>query len=126
MNRFFRGTLGFVVGLTLAASAQTTKFGTSFEGQVWAIEPDAVYVTGHDSTAVRVPLNATFLLNGSPVSATSLKQGGTVTVVYPDNDLEVVAGPLPPTATNEYFHRTIRRGPDVIDQNYVNGVWVDQ
>lgn len=119
-------TATLFLGLTLFASAETPKFGTQFSGQVWQVSPDAVYITGPDTTAVRVPLDATFMVNGAPMDVSQLRNGYTVTVVFPTDDAEIIAGPLPPSEDNGYFHRSIRRGPDVIDQDFVNGVWVDR
>jgi hypothetical protein len=117
----------FLVALAVtgAALAQTTPEGTTVVGTVYQVEPSAVYIRTPDTTAHRVPVTATFLVAGQPVTCTSLRNGQMVTVQYPSDSFEVIAGPLPPNADNLYFHRSIKRGALVLDQNFVNGAWVD-
>lgn len=111
------------VGLVLAGWAQPP---TRLEGKVWAVESSAVYVTDSSGNAVKAPRNATFLRAGQPVSVDELKTNERITVVYPEDDFEVLAGPYPPNDKNPNFHRTIRRGPTSLDQDYRDGVWVDR
>jgi len=99
---------------------------TRLEGKVWAVESGAVYVTDATGNAVKAPRNATFLRDGQPVSVDELKTREPVVVIYPVDDFEVLAGPYPPNDKNTYFHRTIRRGPTSLDQDYRDGVWVDR
>ncbi len=117
----------FIVALAMtgAAMAQTSLEGTTVVGTVYQVEPTAVYVRTPDTTAIKVPISSTFLVGGQPVSCSSLKNGQQVTVQYPSGSFEVIAGPLAPNAENQYFHRSIKRGALVLDQNFVNGVWVD-
>ena len=89
------------------------------------MEPTAVYVRTPDTTAIKVPISSTFLVAGQPVTCSSLRNGQMVTVQYPADSFDVIAGPLAPNADNQYFHRSIKRGALVLDQNFVNGVWVD-
>lgn len=99
---------------------------TRLEGKVWAVEATAVYVTDSSGNAVKAPRQATFLRNGQPVAAEELKTNEPITVVYPEDDFEILAGPYPPNDKNPNFHRTIRRGPNSLDQDYRDGVWVDR
>lgn len=78
-----------------------------------------------DTTAIRVPLSATFLVAGRPMIPMDLQNGQQVTVEYPAEPLEIIAGPLAPSDRNPYFHRSIKRGALVLDQNFINGQWVD-
>jgi len=96
------------------------------EGKVWAVESGGVYVTDSGGNAVRAPLNATFLRAGQPVPVSDLKVKEPITVIYPVDDFEVLAGPYPPNDANPNFHRTIRRGPDSLNQDYLEGAWVDR
>ncbi|MFN8606840.1 MAG: hypothetical protein U0931_04870 [Vulcanimicrobiota bacterium] len=109
--------------LCLAAWAQSP---TRLEGKVWAVEATAVYVTDATGNAVKAPRHATFLRDGQPVSVDELKTNERITVVYPEDDFEVLAGPYPPNEKNPNFHRTIRRGPKSLDQDYRDGIWVDR
>ncbi|MBS2038133.1 hypothetical protein JST97_24320 [bacterium] len=118
MNKFI-----FVLALSLSCWAQTP---TRLEGKVWAVEDAAVYVTDSTGNAVKAPRNATFLRNGQPISVDELKTNERITVIYPQDDFEVLAGPYPPNDKNPNFHRTIRRGPTSLDQDYRDGVWVDK
>lgn len=117
----------FLVALAItgAALAQTSPSGKTVVGTVYEVEPSAVYVATPDTTAIRVPLTATFLVAGRPTAPMELQNGQLVTVEYPEGPLEIIAGPLPPSTTNPYFHRSIKRGALVLDQNFVNGRWVD-
>ncbi len=117
----------FIVALAMtgAALAQTSLEGTTVVGTVYQVEPTAVYVRTPDTTAIKIPVSATFLVAGQPVTCSSLRNGQMVTVQYPADSFEVIAGPLAPNADNPYFHRSIKRGALVLDQNFVNGVWVD-
>lgn len=117
----------FIVALAMtgAAMAQTSLEGTTVVGTVYQVEPTAVYVRTPDTTAIKVPISSTFLVAGQPVTCSSLKNGQMVTVQYPTGSFEVIAGPLAPNADNQYFHRSIKRGALVLDQNFVSGVWVD-
>ncbi len=99
---------------------------TRLEGKVWAVESAAVYVTDSTGNAVKAPRNATFLRNGQPVAVEELKTNERITVIYPADDFEILAGPYPPNDKHAYFHRTIRRGPTSLDQDYRDGVWVDR
>lgn len=99
---------------------------TRLEGKVWAVETSAVYVTDSTGNAVKAPRNATFLRDGQPVAADELKTRDPVVVIYPVDDFEILAGPYPPNDKQVYFHRTIRRGPTSLDQDYRDGVWVDR
>lgn len=99
---------------------------TRLEGKVWAVESTAVYVTDSTGNAVKAPRHSTFLRDGQPVAADELKPRDAVVVIYPADDFEILAGPYPPNDKNIYFHRTIRRGPNSLDQDYRDGVWVDR
>ncbi|MBN9418254.1 MAG: hypothetical protein J0I12_22580 [Candidatus Eremiobacteraeota bacterium] len=112
-----------VLALTALAWGQEP---TRLEGKVWAVESTAVYVTDSTGNAVKAPRHSTFLRNGQPVSADELKKSDAVVVIYPVDDFEILAGPYPPNDKHEYFHRTIRRGPNSLDQDYRDGVWVDR
>ena len=113
------------LAMTAAALAQTSPEGTTVVGTVYQVEPNAVYVRTPDTTAIKVPTSATFLVEGQPVMCSSLRNGQVVTVQYPSGSFEVIAGPLTPNNDNQYFHRSIKRGALVLDQNFVNGNWVD-
>lgn len=112
-----------IVALSGLAWAQAP---TRLEGKVWAVESAAVYVTDSTGNAVKAPRNATFLREGRPVAADELKTNERITVIYPADDFEILAGPYPPNDKHEYFHRTIRRGPNSLDQDYRDGAWVDR
>jgi hypothetical protein len=109
------------LSLTLAAWAQTR-----LEGKVWALEATDVYITDSSGNAVKAPRHSTFLRNGQPVSPDELRTSERITVIYPEDDFEILAGPYPPNDKNPNFHRTIRRGPKSLDQDYRDGVWVDR
>ena len=117
----------FIVALAMtgAALAQATPEGTTVVGTVYQVEPNAVYIRTPDTTAHRVPMTVTFLVAGQPVTCASLRNGQMVTVQYPSDSFEVIAGPLAPNSDNPYFHRSIKRGALVLDQNFINGAWLD-
>ena len=96
------------------------------QGKVWSLEEQSVYFTLPDGTAVKAPRNATFLKLGQPVSPEQLKTGDSITVLYPEGDFEILAGPYPPNALNPLPHRTIRRGPESVHQNFKDGRWEDR
>ncbi len=118
-------TLFIQLLLTITALGQVSTSGKVLEGTVYTVEANAVYVRTPDSTAFHVPLSATFLVSGHPVSVSELRVGQAVTVHYPPDSFEVLAGPLAPNSDHVFFHRSIKRGALVIDQNYVDGIWVD-
>lgn len=111
--------------LTVTALAQVSSSGKVLEGTVYTVESNAVYVRVPDSTAIKVPLSATFLVSGHPVPVSELRVGQAIVVHYPSDSFEVLTGPLAPNTENPYFHRSIKRGALVTDQNYVDGNWVD-
>lgn len=112
--------------LTGVAFADAPKFGTTVEGKVFQVEGDAVYVTAADTTAIKAPLYATFMVNGVPVAPSALKNGDAVVVVYPQDAVEIIAGPLPPSDNSPYYHRSIKRGADVVDQDFRDNMWRDR
>lgn len=111
--------LGFAVGVAAEAPIERA-------GRVWAVEEQAVYFTLPDGTAVKAPRNATFLKGGKPVPPEQLRPREPITVIYPEEDFEILAGPYPPNANNAYYHRTIRRGPESVHQNFLEGRWKDR
>ena len=116
-------TLLIALWLTCAGLAQPV---TRLEGKVWSLEDQAVYFTTSDNNAVKAPRNATFLRQGQPVPPSDLKTGDAITVIYPSDDFEIFAGPYPPNVNRPYSHRTIRRGPTSLDQDFREGQWVDR
>lgn len=114
--------LVMLVWTTLAWAQAPTRL----EGKVWAVESSAVYVTDSTGNAVKAPRHATFLRDGQPVAADELKPREPIVVIYPADDFEILAGPYPPNDKHLYFHRTIRRGPNSLDQDYRDGIWVDR
>lgn len=99
---------------------------TRLDGKVWAVEDQAVYITRPDGEAVKAPLSATFLRQNLPVAPRDLRTGEPITVLYPEDDFEILAGPYAPNAAHPYPHRTIRRGPTSLDQDFRDGRWQDR
>ncbi len=117
--------LFLALALTGVSLAQTSPSGTSLEGTVYQVESDAVYVMTPDTTAIKVPLSATFLVAGKPTPSGALHNGDRIRVEYAPEPIEIIAGPLPPSLQNPFYRRSIKRGALVLDQNFRDGVWVD-